>query len=61
MNNARKPPRFPLAGESEAHPFETVLLWVLGRAVFESVRSSQAGARKLQLLRSSWSFKRGVR
>ena len=33
MNDARKPPRFPLAGESEAHPLETVALWALGAAI----------------------------
>ena len=33
MNEARKPPRFPLAGEGEAHPLETVALWALGAAI----------------------------
>lgn len=33
MNDARKPPRFPLAGESEAHLLETVALWALGAAI----------------------------
>ena len=33
MNDARKPPRFPLTGQSEAHPLEAVALWAFGAAV----------------------------
>jgi type IV secretion system protein VirD4 len=29
MNSGRRPPRFPLMGEEETHPFETIALWAL--------------------------------
>jgi type IV secretion system protein VirD4 len=33
MNDARKPPRFPLTGQTETHPLETLASWALGAAV----------------------------
>ena len=33
MNGGRKPPRFPLAEQTETHPLETVALWALGAAI----------------------------
>ena len=38
MKSGRKPPRFPLTGEEEAHPLETVALCAARR------RSSRVGA-----------------
>jgi type IV secretion system protein VirD4 len=33
VTEARKPPRFPLAGQTETHPLETLALWALGAAI----------------------------
>ena len=54
MNEARRPPRFPLAGQTETHPLETVALWALGAAVALGSLLWLTGEVSARLFGGSW-------